>query len=321
MKKIICFGGGNALPKVVLESLKKYPVKLTAVAAMLESGGSSGQLRVDFGVLPMGDIRRQILALSQAPEYKKQLFDFRPGREFFDDGHKGHVFGNIFLSGLENIFKNTDKAIKITQKFMKVKGEVLPATVESGHLCAILENGATIFGEDEIDVPRKHDPNLRIKELFANVKIKAFPPVIKRIKEADLIIIGPGDLYSSLIPCFLPMGIKEAVQKTRAKKVLICNLMTKLGETNKFTVPDFVNETEKYLGTKLDFVIYNTKKPLSKRLTEYKKQHPELLELVKFNNNLSKDKKFIGVDLLTLSGPIIHNPDKVAKILLNLCKR
>ena len=94
------------MPKAVLEPLKKYPVKLVAVAAMLESGGSSGQLRIDFGVLPMGDVRRQILALSNAPEWKKQLFEFRPGREVFDDAHKGHVFGNIFLSGLEYIFKD-----------------------------------------------------------------------------------------------------------------------------------------------------------------------------------------------------------------------
>ena len=306
------------MPKVVLEPLKKYPVELTAVAAMLESGGSSGQLRVDFGVLPMGDIRRQILALSRAPEWKKQLFAFRPGREIFDDGHKGHVFGNLFLSGLADIFKNTGKAIEMAKDFMEVKGEILPATIDNGHLCAILENGSTIFGEDEIDVPKKHDPNLRIKELFSNIKVKAFPPVIKRIKEADLIVIGPGDLYSSLIACFLPEGIKEAMQKTKAKKVLICNLMTKLGETNKFTVSDFVNETEKYLGAKLDFVIYNTKKPLSKRLAEYKKQHPELLELVKFNSNLLKGKKFIGTDVLLLKGPVSHDPNKIAKILLKL---
>ncbi|MFH1037026.1 MAG: gluconeogenesis factor YvcK family protein [Patescibacteria group bacterium] len=318
MKKIVCFGGGSALPKVVLEPLKKYPIKITAVAAMLESGGSSGQLRVDFGVLPMGDIRRQILALSEAPEWKKRLFEFRPGREVFDDGHKGHVFGNIFLSGLEYIFKDTKMALKAAQEFMEVRGEILPATIENGHLCAILENGMTIFGEDEIDVPKKHNPNLKIKEVFTNTKVKAFPATLKAIKQADLIVVGPGDLYSSLIPCFLPEGMKRAVQKTKAKKVLVCNLMTKIGETNKFTVSNFVEEIEKYLGTKLDFIIYNTGKPSPRKLKEYKKYHPELMEMVKFPQNLSKDKKFFGANLLKSSSEVIHNPDKVAKILLKL---
>ena len=317
-KKIVCFGGGSAMPTVVLAPLKKYPVAITAIAAMLESGGSSGQLRMDFGVLPMGDVRRQILALRQAPEWKKKLFKFRPGREVFDDGHEGHVFGNIFLSGLEYIFKDVKKVLKVAQEFMEVKGKVLPATIEKGHLCAILENGETIFGEDEIDVPRKHNPNLKIKEIFTNLKVKAFPETLTEIKRADLIIIGPGDLYSSLIPCFLPEGMKETLKRTRAKKVFICNIMTKLGETNNFTVSDFVNETEKYLGSPLDFIIYNTKKPSAKRLADYKKEHPELLDIVKFDKKLILNKKFIGNNLLTPSEPINHNPEKIAKIILSL---
>ena len=316
-KKIVCFGGGSAMPNAVLAGLKKYPVKLYGIAAMLESGGSSGQLRIDFNVLPSGDLRRQLLALSEAPEWKKELFKFRLGRESFDDGHRGHSFGNIFISGLEYILKDFKKVLKIAHDFLEVKGEVLPATIEKGNIYAILENGEAIFGEDEIDVPRKHNPKLKIREIFSTKKIKAYPPILKVIQEADLIIIGPGDLYSSLIPCFLPQGITEAIQNSKAKKVYICNLLRKLGETNNFTVLNFVKEIEKYLKTPVDFVIYNTKKPPIKRLAAYRKEHPEFLGLVKVNRNLSK-KKFIGKDLLTKSGPVVHDSKKVVKILINL---
>ncbi len=319
-KKIVCIGGGSAMPKAVLVELKKYPVKISTMAAMLESGGSSGQLRTDFNVLPSGDLRRQLLALSEAPEWKKELFKFRLGREVFDDGHMGHSFGNVFISGLEYILKDFRKVLKITHDFLKVEGEVLPVTIEKGHIYAILENDETIFGEDEIDVPRKHDPNLKIKEISLTSKVKTYPPTLRVIKEADLIIIGPGDLYSSLIPCFLPGGMARAIQNSKAKKVYISNLLRKRGETNDFTVLDFVKEIERYLGMPLDFVIYNTKKPSPKRLAAYRKEHPEFLGLVKVNKNLPR-KKFIGKNILLSSGPIIHDPDKLVKTLLKLCKR
>ena len=321
MKKIVCFGGGSAMPKVVLEGLKKYPFDITSMASMLESGGSSGQLRVDFQTLPWGDLRRHFLALSEAPEWKKKIFQLRVGREMFDGGHKGHPFGNIFLSGLEYILKNLNKTLKIAHDFLEVKGHVLPTTVELSHIYATLENGEVIFGEDEIDIPKKHSPNFRIKEVRLTSKIDAYPPALKAIREADLIIIGPGDLYSSLIPCFLPSGIKGALKKSKAKKIFICPVMTKLGETKGFSVSDFINEIEKYMGLKLDSVIFNNFIPSKTRIKKYKKEHPELLELVKFDKDLSKDKKFIGKNLLTKSGPVIHDSKKVVKTILNLCKR
>lgn len=320
-KKIVCFGGGSVMPKVVLEGLKKYPFDISTTASMLESGGSAGQLRVDFQTLPWGDLRRHLLALSEAPEWKKKIFQLRVGREIFDDGHMGHAFGNIFLAGLEHISKDLEKTLKIAHQFLEVKGRVLPITGEFAHIYAILENGETIFGEDEIDVPKKHNPNLKIKEIRLTKKIKAYSPILKAIKKADLIIIGPGDLYSSLIPCFLPEGITKAVKNSKAKKIYICNLLRKRGETNDFTVLDFTREIERYLGTPLDFVIYNTKAPSAKRLAAHKKKHPELLGLVKANPSIRSGqakKKFIGQNLLTSSGPIIHDPDKVVKLLLKL---
>jgi uncharacterized cofD-like protein len=320
IKKIFCFGGGTAMPKAVLAGLKECPYEISTTASMLESGGSSGQLRVDFKTLSWGDLRRHLLALSEAPEWKKKIFHFRVGREVFDGGHVGHPFGNIFLAGLELTVKNLKEAIKIAHEFLEVKGRVFPLTVEFAHIYATLETGEVIFGEDEIDVPRRHNPNLKIKEIHLAKKIKAYPPTLNAIKKADLIVIGPGDLYSSLIPCFLPEGVKKIMQKSKVKKVLIVNPMTKLGETNNFSILDFVNEVEKYLGCNLDYVIYNNKIPPKARIKKYKKDHRELLDVVKINKDLNK-KKFIGKNLLVKSGPIEYDPKKVVRTILNLCKR
>jgi len=317
-KKFVCFGGGNAMPKAILAKLIEYSVKISTIVSMLESGGSSAQFRIDFKTLPAGDIRRHLLAFSTAPDWKKELFSLRIGRETFDGGHKGHAFGNVFISGLEYIHKDFSKALDIAHDFLEVKDHrVLPATIEQSHIYAILENDELIFGEDEIDVPVKHDPKLRIKQLLLTKKAKAFFPAIEAIGEADVITIGPGDLYSSLIPCFLPAGISEAVKKTKAKKVLIINAMTKLGETNDFSVLDFANEVEKYMGCSLDYVIYNAEIPDKKRIDEYKKEESSVIELVKVNNGLDS-KKFIGAKILTTEGAIIYDPEKLVKTIMSL---
>lgn len=316
-KKIVCFGGGNAMPKAVLEGLVRCPgIKITSVAIMFDSGGSTGQMRKDFGVLPPGDIRRHILALSAAPNWKKNLWKIRFGQEKFKGGHRGHNFGNVFIAGLEYILKDYRKVLKLTHNFLEVKKHrVLPITCDKTHLAAELEDGTIIEGEDEIDVPQKHNPNLKIKNVFLRPQAKIFPETKKAILKADLITIGPGDLYSSIIACFLPKGVKEAIQKSKAKKVFICPAMTKLGETNNFSVIDFIQEVEKYLGFALDYVIYNTEIPDKKRIKEYKRNEPLFLDLVRVDRNLN-EKKFLGRNLLIKSGPIIYNSKKVARIIL-----
>ena len=322
IKKIVCFGGGNVVPKLLIIELKKYPVEISGVTSMVDNGGSAGQLREDFNVLPPGDIRRHFIALSDAPQWKKDLFKFRFGREEFKGGHKGHNFANVFIGGLEYILKDYRKVLKIVHDFMELKKEyqALPATIDKVQLIAELENGKIIEGEDEIDVPQKHNPKLKIKKVYLKPKGKIFPETKKAIIEADLITLGPGDLYSSTIPCLLPQGMKEAFKKSRAKKVFICNAMTKLGGTNNFSVLDFTNEVEKYMGCSLDFIIYNTEIPDKKRIKEYKKEEPLILDPVKIDENLNK-RKFIGKNLLTESGPVIYNPKKVVKVLLNLCRQ
>ena len=319
-KKIVCFGGGSGLPKVVLESLKKYnEFSITSVTSMVDNGGSTGQLRRDFNVLPPGDIRRHILALSEAEDWKKKLWKFRFGHEEFPGGHKGHSFANVFIAGLEYVTKDYEKVLEIVHDFMKVKGRCLPATTDQVQLVAKLENGEEAVGEDEIDVPKKHDANLKISEVFLRPEGNAYPPVIDVIKEADVIIIGPGDLYSSLIPCFLPKGIKEAMQESKAIKIFICPAMTKLGETQGFDVKKFAEEVERYIGCELDYVLFNNQVPDEERIKKFKEENPHLLKIVPFEGVSSE--KFVGRDLLLDEGPILYDPVKVEKALIELIRK
>lgn len=327
-KHIVCLGGGNAMPKAILVELKKYPVKISAICAMLDSGGSAGRLRKDYKIVSPGDIRRAFIALSNTSPVISDLFDFR-----FKSGElKGHNFANLFITALElttNDFEKTSREIK---KILNVEHEVLPVTLDNSEVWAVLENGKIIKGEANIDVP-KHNGNLKIKKVFLKPKAKAYPKAIQAIKKADLIVIGPGDLYSSLAQILLTDGIPQAIRESKAKKVYICNLMTKYGETNNFGVKDFANQIEKYLGCSLDYVIYNNFIPEKEKIKKYKKKHPELLELVRFNENLSEKKlaphrpapfqragagaRFIGKNLLK-KDLIEHDPKKLVKTILSL---
>ena len=315
--KIVVFGGGNAMPKAVLPGLRNLGAEMTTVTSMADSGGSSGQLREDFSVLPPGDIRRHLLALSDAPEWKKQLFAFRFGHEEFEGGHKGHSFGNVFLAGLEHVLGDYGKVLDFAHHFLEVKGKCLPATTDNVQIVAVLENSETIVGEDEIDVPKKHSPQVRIRKILLKPDARAYPPVLEAIRKADFIVIGPGDLYSSLLPSILPKGIAEALKESKAKKAFICPAMTKLGETQEFTVADFAAEAEKYMKSPLDFIIYNTTIPDNSRIALHKKEEPAQTGQVKINKGLN-GKKFIGRDLLKSSGTIVYDTDKVAAAIKSL---
>lgn len=318
VKKIVCFGGGNLVPKVILESLKKYPVKITSVTSMTESGGSTGQLRKDFNVLPAGDISRHLVGLSEAPLWKRKLFYLRFGKEKFAGGHVGHRFGTVFISLLEYAMGDFKKALKLAHDFLEVKRhQALPATIDKIQLMAKLENGQIIKGEDEIDVPKKHNPRLKIAKVFLKPRAKIYPPVKSAIIGADLITFGPGDFYSSTIPCLLPDGMKQAFKKTKAKKVFIASTLTKLGETHNFSISDFVREIEKYMDCQLDFVIYHKGRVDQKKVIEYKKGNPLVSGLVKIDEGLPRNK-FIGEYIIMKSGPLAYDSEKIAKIILSL---
>lgn len=300
------------MPKAVLAGLKNQQVNISVISAVLDFGGSSGRLRRSFNTgISFGDIRRAALALSEADTATKNYFAYRDS--------DGHVVANVFCTVMFVSTGSQETAINKLSEKLKVpfRHRVLPATLDDANIYAVLENEQVIEGEPNIDVP-KHNGNLKIKKVYLKPRARAFPKALDAIKKADLITIGPGDLYSSLAHILLIEGIPEAIRKSKAKKVYICNLMTKHGETNNFTVSDFVSEIEKLLGGPLDFVIYNTKKPQIQRMAMHKKEHHELLELVE---NKTTDARFIGADLLTFSGQIVHDTNKLTKAILSICKQ
>jgi uncharacterized cofD-like protein len=311
-KKIVCIGGGGAMPRAVLSELKKSPHYLAVVSAVLDSGGSAGKLRNDYHTISFGDIRRALLELMTLSDENKEYFSYR-----FKGGElDGHVLINVMLSALYLQKENYRIFFERINDLLGERHSILPATITDSHLHAILENGEEIKGETNIDIP-KHDSDLRIKNIYLVPEAKPCPVTLRNLDEADIIIIGPGDLYSSLLQTLLINGMGEAIIKSSAKKVFICNLMTKKGESNNYSVQDFTNEIERYLRGPVDYVIFNNAIPDNDRISDYHAKHPELLEPVRVDEGLD-DKKFIGADLLESEGGIVHDPKKLNKIILNL---
>lgn len=310
MQKIAVIGGGTG-SYTVLRGLKNYDVDLTAVVSMMDSGGSTGRLRDEFGFLPPGDVRMCLLALSPDTSVLRKLFEYRFNKGI---GLNGHNLGNLFLTALRDITGKEEEAIKEASRILNVKGRVLPVTTTNCQLGAILENNQVVVGETNIDIPR-HDTRLRIKKLFLVPKPKAYREAVRTILKADKIVIGPGDLYTSVLPNLLVSGIKNAIKKSKAKKVYVYNIMTKHGETTGFKASDFVKEVEKYLGEGvLNYVICNNKRPSIKLLKEYEKEKAEFVE----PDIKSKKYKVVRTDLLDNIDLARHNPDKLAKTIMKL---
>ncbi|HEY4521597.1 MAG TPA: gluconeogenesis factor YvcK family protein [Candidatus Paceibacterota bacterium] len=312
-KNIVVIGGGTGT-FMVLSALKNYPVNLTAIVSMADDGGSTGILRDQYGVLPPGDVRRALVALSEDNGKLRELFNFR----FQNGDFNGHNFGNIFLSSLEKITGNFAGAVEEASKILNVKGNVIPVTLNNVRLHAKLRDGTVIKGETNIDIPsgRSVSP---IEKVWLEPKAKISLKAKKAIATADAIVIGPGDLFTSLIPNLLVSGVSEAIRKSKARKIFVCNLMTKFGETHNFSAQDFVDSLEAYLGKNvLDFVVFNKIKPNPSVLKKYKKENSEFVDPKNLNLR-NKKPKYITADLID-GGPFIrHNlRQKLAKILLSL---
>lgn len=307
-KNVVVVGGGTGT-FAVLSALKDCPLHLTAIVSMADDGGSTGALRDQYGVLPPGDIRRAMVALSQESKTLRELFNYRFGNGDFS----GHSFGNIFLSALEKLTGNFGSAVSEASRILNLRGKVHPVTLDNIRLNARLADGKILKGETNIDIPRGAS-RASISKVWLSPSAKINPEARRAISSADLIVVGPGDLYTSLIPNLLVRGVPEAIKKSRAKKVFVCNLMTKYGETHGFCAEDFVAEIEKYLGRDvLDYAVFNSKKPHSTVLRRYKKEKAEFIEPP------PKSQKYILADLLD-EGPFIrHEPKKkLAKALISL---
>lgn len=315
-KKIVVIGGGTGV-FTVLSGLRKKFFNLTAIVSMADEGGSTGILREDFGVLPPGDIRRALVALSHTENRTlAELFNYR-----FTEGAglKGHSFGNLMLTALERVSGSFAKAVEEAARILSVQGNVIPVTLEQARLCAQLETGAMVLGENNIDIP-KHDGRIRIKKIWLQPQVKINPAARKAILSADMIILAPGDLYTSILPNILVSGVAEAIRKSRAQKIFMVNIMTKFGETNYFKASDFLSETEKYLGKKvLQWVVTAKDKPSPARLKAYLKEKSQWVELDK--NKFLNSPRLVTADLVRARGFVRHDPDKIARLIEKLLVR
>jgi len=300
MKRITSMGGGTGT-FVVLSGLKQHDVDLGVIVNMMDSGGSTGRLRVQLGVLPPGDIRQCFVALSEAPDLWRRLFLYR-----FENGDlEGHNFGNIFISALEKVSKNYDEVLETAGFVLKTKGKVLPVTHEKTHLCVEYENGKIVKEEASID-ENFHEES-RIKKAFLEPQVSAYPSAIKRVLDSDMIVIGPGDLYTSIVPLFLVDGMKEALQTTKAKLVYVVNLMTKSGQTSHYLAQDHVDDIEKYIGRPLDNIIMHNGE-IDEHIVQWYTSHNEQ----KVKDDMINDRRVVRVDIADNTAVSADKADKIA---------
>ena len=321
--KIVTIGGGTG-NYVSLMGLKRYPLKLTAIVSMTDSGGSSGKLRDELGVLPPGDIRLCLVALSESSRLLRDMFNYR----FEEGGLKGHSFGNIFLSTLEKKTGSMKKAISEVGKILRIKGQVVPVTFTKSNLCVDLADGKTIIGETHIDVLEQSAKRAKIVKAYLSPKAEVNEDAKNAILEADYILIGPGDLYTSIIPNLLVTGMAATIKKSKAKKIYALNLMTKYGQTTNFKASNHIKALEEYLGKNvLDFVLVNKKLPKKQVLSWYEEYHEHPVE-----DDLEQDlgykiiRKDLIKDVVITKNPnddlrrsiIRHDSGKLAKEIMEL---
>jgi uncharacterized cofD-like protein len=304
MKKVVAIGAGTGL-STLLRGIRDFDLDSTAVVAMTDDGACSGLLRKDLGILPPGDIRKCIAALSKDESFLINLFQYR-----FENGEalKGRSLGNLLISALIDMTGNIESAIETISKILSIKGRVLPASLENADLGANFEDGKQVIGESGAAVYGRES---KITDIFLTQEIKANPKVLKAIEKADVILIGPGSLYTSILTNFLIKEITEAVNKSKAPKIYICNVSTEWGETDGFSVEDHQEQLEKY-GVNLDYVLANSKEfPDASgdgRVFPVKCLHP---------NN----KKIIFADLVRDDNYLYHDSTKLAEAVLALVEK
>ena len=272
--KIAVIGGGTG-SFTMLSALKNHTSQIAAIVSMADDGGSTGVLRDELGTLPPGDVRQCLVALSDSPKVR-DLFDYR-----FDEGtFKGHSFGNLLLTALEKVTGDFSEAVETASEILRVNGVVIPATLDNVRLkMEWPETSLILDGERVIDAEFfKHDP--RTAELSLVPVASANPTAIAAIEQADIVVIAPGDLYTSLGPLLVIGGIGEALKKTSALKLYVSNLVSKKGQTDKFTVSDHAAEIERFAGNEfLDYVVYNSEIPTPRIAARYKEEGGYITEV------------------------------------------
>lgn len=309
--RIVAIGGGTGL-STLLRGLKEFTDHLTAVVTVFDDGGSSGRLRRELGILPPGDIRDCLVALAESEPLMTDLFEYR----FQGGALDGHAFGNLFIASLAGVTGDLESAIKETSKVLNIRGRVLPSAVEDVVLAAEFTDGTTIEGESEITRARKHIQRVTLQPS----NVAPLPEVLQAIAEAELIVLGPGSLYTSVIPNLLVRGIADAIRANRpALRVYVCNVMTQPGETDGFTASDHVRGLIEQVGPDLfTHVLVNTQRPRHRTLLV--RYEAEGAAPVEPNVERIRALGIIPVDapLISEEDVVRHDPEAVARALMRL---
>lgn len=306
--KIVAVGGGTGL-SVLLSGLKEYTSNITAIVTVADDGGSSGRLRQQFDILPPGDIRNCLVALADAPTLMRDLFQFR-----FDKASElaGHSFGNLFITVMTRLTGDFEKAVKETSKVLALRGQVIPSTLHSVILVAQHKDGSVTEGEDKI--PKACMPIARV--CLKPDRPAATPEAIKAIKEAQIIVLGPGSLYTSIIPNLLIKEITDAIVASEAIKVYVCNIMTQPGETDGFSCLDHIKTLISHSHPRIfDYCIVNTGQ-IPKSILERYVQEKSYYVVDDTDKIRNMGYRVIGDDVVLVDGLIRHDHLKLAKIIL-----
>ncbi len=269
IRNIVTVGGGTG-SYTVLSGLKNIPnISLTALVSMADDGGSTGVLRDELGVLPPGDVRQCLVALSEHSDIVRKLMNYR----FENGGLSGHSFGNIFLAALEKVTGDFVKGVEVASEILKVKGSVIPTTNNKAELSVMLSDEKILEGENKIQNANLQD--VGIKSIFYKKNVELNINAKEALLKADYIILGPGNYYCSLIPNLIVGGFKEAISESKAKIILPVNLTNKSGHTTNWKVSTYVKDVEKYLGKQVDFILVNKDKLSQEQIERYKQEEGE----------------------------------------------
>lgn len=311
-KKIVVIGGGTGL-SVMLKGLKKKDLSLTAIVTVADDGGSSGKLREELDMLPPGDIRNVLISLANTEPLLEKLLQHR-----FQKGESlsGHNVGNLLIAAMQEITGDFYQAIKQLSKVLAVKGEVLPATLQKVVLSAEYEDGTIVKGESNIP-----SNNNKIKRVFIEPDgVKPLNEAVTAIEEADAVIIGPGSLYTSIIPNLLVKDLRNAVVNSKATKIFICNLMTQPGETDNYTTYDHIKAVEDHVGTRfLEYIITSDNNIPEAILEKYKVKGSEPV-VVNKEELFDKGYNVIDDSFITYSTYLRHDADKLAELIYKIIK-
>ena len=306
--KVVTIGGGTGL-SVLLRGLKKYPLEITAVVTVADDGGSSGKIRSDMNIPSPGDIRNVIAALSDVEPYLEKMFQYR-----FDSGEvKGHPVGNLMIAAMTDIHGDFSTAVKVMSRILNVRGTVLPTTNDIATLNAVLSDGEIIRGESSITKAGGVIDHVYITPS----RVKPNEDVLKAIEEADYIIMGPGSLYTSIIPNLVISNVSEKIRESNAKKIYVCNVMTQHGETDNYSVCDHILAINKHVEENIfDLVIANSREFDDSILSKYHKEKQEPVkidqdEIEKLGIKLIKNNDVGIID----NNTIRHNAEKVSELI------